>query len=69
MRGVGGSGAQGKMQMMRLGWFILFGIAAFSSVSLAFAAGDADEAGDVLDGAVVLGEEDFAERLEILLNE
>ncbi|MBR6021463.1 MAG: lamin tail domain-containing protein [Kiritimatiellae bacterium] len=63
------SGAQGKMHMKRLVWLVLFGIAAFSSVPLAFAAGDADEAGDGTDEAVVLGEEDFAEQLEILRNQ
>ena len=45
------------------------GVAAFLCVPPSFAAGDADEAGDGPGEAVVLGEEDFAERLEILRNQ
>ena len=69
MGGVEKSGAQGKMHMKRLGWLIWLGVAAFLCVPPSFAAGDADEAGDGPGEAVVLGEEDFAERLEILRNQ
>lgn len=55
--------------MKRLVWLVLFELVAFSSAPLTFAAGNTDEAGDGIGGAVVLGEEDFAERLEILRNQ
>lgn len=64
-----GRGAQGKMPMKRLVWLVLFEVVALSSVPLAFATGDTDEAGNGLGEAVVLGEEDFAERLEMLRNQ
>lgn len=63
------SGARGKMHMKRFVCLVLLWIAEISVIPLAFAVGDADETGDGIGGAVVLGEEDFAERLEILRNQ
>ena len=55
--------------MKRFVCLVLLWIAEISVIPLAFAVGDADETGDGIGGAVVLGEEDFAERLEILRNQ